>query len=98
LHAIELIPAPCHYDLTLLEDMIVRLALKFLQAEDRCCPPLHELLPDVRPPRYDAIAEIRIKRLKPLQSFINEHLHVVSASVIAKALARAGMKLPRARL
>jgi hypothetical protein len=97
LHAIELIPAPCHYELTVLEEMIVRLTLKCLQEEDRCCPAMHPLLPEVRPPRYDAIRGVRIARLKPVQNYVTERLPFASPSIVAKALARAGMKLPRTR-
>jgi hypothetical protein len=95
-HAVKLMPATVHYELTVLEQIIVRLALKCLDEEDRCCPPLHPLLPGVRPPRYNAIAGIRVKRLKAVQSYVANRVPILSPFVVAKALRRAGMKLPRA--
>src|SRR3954468_23893662 len=94
-HAVELIPAAGHYELTFLEQVIVRLALKCLGEEDRCSAPLHGTLPGVAPLRYDAIATIRIRRLKRVQSYIADRIPVLSPYVVAKALAGAGMKLPR---
>ena len=94
-HAVELIPAAGHYELTFLEEIVVRLALKCLAEEERCCPPLDPSLPGVAPPRYDAIAENRIKRLKTVQRYVGERIYVAPHTV-ARTLARAGMKLPRA--
>jgi hypothetical protein len=102
-HEIDLIPAPFFGEATWRDELIVRLAAKFLRVHSECYRPLHQqLLPRVRRLRYDAVAQIGIDRLKPVIRYIAEHRvqhhlaqPITSASVIAKALARAGMKLPR---
>jgi hypothetical protein len=106
LHQIDLIPAPFLYEPTWRDELIVRLAAKFLRVHGECYRPLHEeLLPCVGRLRYDAVAKVQIKQLKPVIRYVAEHpiqrclakhgQSIVSASVIAKALARAGMQLPR---
>ena len=96
MHAVELLPVSSHYELTFLEEVTVRLALKCLHEEERCCPPLDAALPGIAPPRYDEIAKTRIKRLKALQSYVAQRIPVLSPFVVANTLKRAGMKLPRA--
>jgi hypothetical protein len=95
LHAIDLIPTIGHYELTFVEQIIVRLALKCLKVENQCCPPLHPELPGVNPPRYDEIAGVRVERLKSVQSYVASRIPFLSPFVVASALRRAGMKLPR---
>jgi hypothetical protein len=106
LHQIELIPAPFLYDLAPREELIVRLAARFLGVHDKCYQPLHkEFLPREKRLRYDAISKVEINQLKPVIRYVAEHRFqrclakrgqsIRSVSVIAKILARAGMQLPR---
>jgi hypothetical protein len=97
LHAIDLIPAPAHYDLTRTEELIVIGAIVFLKLENQCFRLLDgKLLAGVELLDYAAVAKVRIKRVKPVVQYIKKHLLDVSETFIRAALKRAGMQFPRA--
>ena len=98
-HGVVLNPAP-FYKFSRIDDMIVRLALEFLNAEDRCYrKKAPDLLPDLEVLDYALVADIRIERLKPVRAYVETRLMELSIefspSVITGALRRAGMRLPR---
>ena len=68
MHGVVLKPAP-FYEFSETDDKIVRLALKFLKAEDRAiesrtyCQAWNVL-------DYALVARIRIERLKPVQHYV----------------------------
>jgi hypothetical protein len=102
LHQIELIPAPAHYDFTLVEEKIVMAAIEFLQREDRLPKRQYyrsvdeKLLPDVKLLDYAQVAQVQIERLKPVVRYIMElKLPDVTEALIRASLKRAGMQLPR---
>ena len=96
LHAIDLIPAPAHYDLTRTEQLIVVGTILFLKLKKECFRPVDEnLAPGVEVLDYAAVAKVRIKRLKPIVQYIKKHLPDVSETIICSALKRAGMQFPR---
>jgi hypothetical protein len=98
LHLVDLIPTPFAREWSDDEEAIVEHALKFLEVDDRCYSPIHDALPpDVQMLRYDAVAKIRIRRLKPVQHYVWRQMPHVSASLIAATLRRAGMQLPRSQ-
>ena len=67
LHAIELIPAPAHYDFRLTEHKIVNSALAYLELRHQCYRALDkELLPGLKVLDYAEVAKVRIKKLKPV--------------------------------
>jgi hypothetical protein len=79
--------------------LIVRLALEFLKAEDRCYRKIApDLLPAVEVLDYALVAGLRIEHLKPVWAYVQTRLAELSinlsASVISGALRRAGMRLP----
>jgi len=97
LHAIELIPAPAHYDLTPTEHMIVHAAIASLKLEHQCYRALHDLLPGLKVLDYAEIAQVRIKKLKPVVRDVRKFVPEVSDTYIVATLKRAGMQLPRSR-
>lgn len=108
IHGVDLIPAPFMYQLNWQEELITRLALKFLDRTAASYRPVDEYwLPRERRLRFDEVAKVEIAYLKPLIWDITEHRVVrylcrrrrmrVSPSIITKALARAGMRLPRSQ-
>jgi hypothetical protein len=98
LHAIELIPAPAHYDFTPTDHDIVRAALAFMELRHQCYRLLEEkLLPGLRVLDYGEVAKVRIKKLKPVVRYVRKRVPDVSDSYIVSALKRAGMQLPRSR-
>jgi len=107
-HGVDLIPAPFTYQLNWQEELITRLAVKFLGRTADCYRSVDEYwLPRERRLRFDEVAKLEIPRLKPLIWDITQHRVVrhlrrrgrmrVSPSIITKALARAGMRLPRSQ-
>lgn len=107
-HGVDLIPAPFTYQLNWQEELITRLAVKFLGRTADCYRPVHKYwLPRERRLRFNEIAMLEVAHLKPLIWDITEHRVVrhlrrrsrmrVSPSIITKALARAGMRLPRSQ-
>jgi hypothetical protein len=98
LHAIELIPAPAHYDITPTEHNIVHAAIAFMELEHRCYRALEQdLLPGLKVLDYDEIAKVRIKKLKPVVRHVRKLVPDVSDTYIVATLKRAGMQLPRSR-
>ena len=90
LHAIELIPAPAHYDFRLTEHKIVESALAYIYME-------RELLPGLKVLDYAEVAKVRIKKLKPVVRHVMNLVPDVSDTQIIATLKRAGMQLPRSR-
>ena len=88
LHAIELIPAPAHYDFRLTEHKIVESALAYIE---------RELLPGLKVLDYAEVAKVRITKLKPVVRHVINLLPDVSDTQIIATLKRAGMQLPRSR-
>ena len=97
LHAIELIPAPAHYDLTPTEHMIVHAAIASLKLEHQCYRALHDLLPGLKVLDYAEIAQVWIEKLKPVVRDVRKSVPEVSDTFIVATLKRAGMQLPRSR-
>jgi hypothetical protein len=98
LHAIELIPAPAHYDFRLTEHKIVDSALAYLELRHQCYRALDkELLPGLKVLDYAEVAKVRIKKLKPVVRHVINLLPDVSDTQIIATLKRAGMQLPRSR-
>jgi hypothetical protein len=100
-HGVVLKPAPFpKFNKT--EERIVRLALQFLNVEDRCYSKIApDVLPDVEVLDYRFVADVRIERLKPVQAYVLSRLTglstALSPSVVSSALRRAGMRLPRSK-
>ena len=98
LHAIELIPAPAHYDFSLTEHKIVKSALAYIELGHQCYRALDkELLPGLKVLDYAEVAKVRIKKLKPVVRHVINLLPDVSDTQIIATLKRAGMQLPRSR-
>ena len=104
LRQIDLIPAPAHYDFTLIEKKIVMATIVFLQREGllehQCYRSVDEkLLPDLKLLDYAQVAKVQIKRLRPVVHYIMDELKLpyVTEALIRATLKRAGMQLPRAR-
>ena len=98
LHAIELIPAPAHYDFSLTEHKIVKSALAYIELGHQCYRALDkELLPGLKVLDYAEVAKVRIKQLKPVVRHVINLLPDVSDTQIIATLKRAGMQLPRSR-
>jgi hypothetical protein len=95
LHNVDLTPTPLLYEFTQERDKIVRLALKFLRAEDQCYRQLHNTLPDVKILDYAAVAKVQIPNLKRVQQYILKSIPMLSPTRVATALRLSGMKLPR---
>ena len=89
LHAIELIPAPAHYDFRLTEHKIVESALAYYIER--------ELLPGLKVLDYAEVAKVRIKKLKPVVRHVMNLVPDVSDTQIIATLKRAGMQFPRSR-
>jgi hypothetical protein len=98
LHAIELIPAPAHYDFTATEHDIVAAAIVFMELRHQCYRALDEkLLPGLKVLDYSEVAKVRIKKLKPVVRHVTRLLPDVSDTYIVSTFKRAGMQLPRSR-
>jgi hypothetical protein len=99
LRALDFITASASYELSGRDDAIVWLTLAFLDKLDECWPHIYgEVFPGPRALRYDKISKIRVKDLKLIHHYVNERLRgPVSLSVVSKALARAGMQMPRSQ-
>ena len=98
LHAIELIPAPAHYDFSLTDHKIVHSALAYMELGHQCYRALDkELLPGLKVLDYAEVAKVRIKKLKPVVRHVINLLPDVSDTQIIATLKRAGMQLPRSR-
>ena len=98
LHSVVLKPVP-FYEFSETDDKIVRLALKFLQAENQCYRPIEpDLLPGIELLNYALVARIRIERLKPVQHYVLKLLPQLSPSAVSSALKRAGIRLPRSSI
>jgi len=86
-----------HYEFTALQDLVVRLALRFLEEEDSCYLPVNgHLLPGMNRLDYNAIQRVRIPYLKGLVNRIKQFccFHI-SHQEIETALRRAGMQFPK---
>lgn len=94
LHGVVLKPVP-FYEFSETDDKIVRLALKFLQAENPIEP---DLLPGIERLDYALVARIRIEHLKPVQHYVLKRMPQLSPSAVSSALKRAGIRLPRSSL
>jgi hypothetical protein len=98
LHAIELIPAPAHYDFTPTEHKIVHAAIASMELERQCYRALEQdLLPGLKVLDYAKVAQVRIKKLKPVVRDVRKSVPEVSDTYIVATLKRAGMQLPRSR-
>jgi hypothetical protein len=98
LHAIELIPAPAHYDFSLTERRIVQAALSFTDLGHQCYRALdEELLPGLKVLDYAEVAKVRIRSLKSVVRHVINLLPDVSDRQITETLKRAGVQLPRSR-
>ncbi len=88
-----------HYDFTLVQHYVVRLALQLIGEEDRGYRSSSEqLLPGIKSLDYGAIQGIRIPHLKKLLDVIHKISDLrVSKVEIESTLRLAGMQFPRAR-
>lgn len=98
-HQVQLIRSPFVYELTRKEKLILRAALKFLDVEDRCYRE-ERTIRGQKALLYAEVAQIKIEHLKPVIRHVAEAwtrcgYPPPSASVVTKALARAGVQMPR---
>ena len=98
-HNVELRPTRLAYQLTALQQQILRHTICFLKAEDRCYQYMDEsVLPGYRALNYHAIAELGNEThssLKAIERYVIENMPTVSRQTIAAALANAGLRRPR---
>jgi hypothetical protein len=96
-HDIDFVPTPMPYELTKDQRVIVRHAIKFLNAENECYRPIEpELLPGVIVLDYAKLPDMRIRSMKALQYELAKSLPDVEPHFMSITLARAGFRLPRA--
>jgi hypothetical protein len=91
--AIDLIPAPAHYDFTPTQHNIVEAAIAFMQ-QDQC---YRELLPGLKALDYGEVAKVRMKKLKPVVRHVTNCLPAVADAYVVATLKRSGMELPKGK-
>ena len=97
-HNVELLPTKLHYQLTPVQEEIVRLTISFMDAEERCYRYLDATaLPGIRALDFSVLSTLTPPRLKAIERNVTRDLSTISRFKIATALARAGLRVPRSR-